>query len=120
MPKKGTKPKIKVDPSAHFLNFLCLSPGTHSSALQMTTTLAFPISNLVLQLRESPGLCLESPSLHHRLEIALRQEAGTIRRLTSIISLLTDIIILCCLFPMFEDYHLIAFHFIFLLLKVGR
>lgn len=109
--QRSTKPKIKVDPSAHFCSFLCFTSGTHSSVLclQITATLAFSISNSSLQLRESPGLCLEFPSLHYRLEIAFRQESGTIRMLTSFVSLLSGITILCCLFPIFVEFHFIYF-----------
>ena len=81
----------------------------HYSTWGATATLGFPISNSSLQLRESSRLCLEFPSLPCRLEIAFRQESGTIRRLSLFVSLPSGTSIICCLFPMFVDFHLIYF-----------
>lgn len=81
---QSTKPKIKVDPSAHFFFVLSASPLLHILQylyLQIIATLAFPISKPALQFRVP--WALEFSSLYCRLEIAFWQESRMIRRLTS-------------------------------------
>lgn len=99
-----------MNSSTYFWSFHCFSV-TYSPVLcsRITDTLASPIFNLSLRVRECLGICFKSPFLHYRLEIAFGQECGTIRRLTSSVSLLSGTFISCCLFPMFEDCHLIIF-----------
>ena len=65
-----------------YVSFIGKQIVYHYATWGATATLGFPISNSSLQLRESSRLCLEFPSLSSRLEIAFRQESGTIRRLT--------------------------------------
>lgn len=71
------------------------------------------LSALPLHLRESTGLCLGLPSLHHRLETLSRQQTGTINGFAPLASHLLRISVLSC--PMFSVLKLLFHIFCFII-----